>query len=184
MEVYVWLAKLSRWGSFRRVAKPLYYKLDHARNFSGEFWNSAPERKRAVFTTLFTGFLEAAMPICRTPEERLFFQQTIANQIVGFLTRSEPSSLEWLFSECLERLRYEGNTYLLSAEELPQIIQGLQLRQEVERSQTQRVIYRIHRQSQMARFIYRTSQRRRVVYQILRLLERLRDKMSKLLLRR
>ena len=26
-----------RWGNFRRVAKPLYYKLDHPRNFTNEF---------------------------------------------------------------------------------------------------------------------------------------------------
>ena len=30
-EVCVWMAKLLHWGSFRRIAKPLYYKLDHAK---------------------------------------------------------------------------------------------------------------------------------------------------------
>ena len=42
------------------------------------------DRKRAVWTTLFTGLLEAAMPLCRTPEERLFFQQTIVDRIVVY----------------------------------------------------------------------------------------------------
>jgi hypothetical protein len=29
MEVFVWLAKVLRWGNFRRVAKPLYSRLAH-----------------------------------------------------------------------------------------------------------------------------------------------------------
>jgi hypothetical protein len=186
MEVFVWLAKLSRWGSFRRISKPFYYRFDHPRNFSSEFWKSDPERKRALFTTLFTGFLEAAMPLCRTTEERLFFQQSIADQIVvGHLTKyGVHSSLEKLLAECLERLRYEGNTHLLSAEELPHIVRGLHLRQKAERSKIGKVVYRIRQQSQMSTFIYPTSQRRRVVYQIRRLLGRIKYKMSTLWLRR
>ena len=186
MEVFVWLAKLSRWGSFRRISKPLYYRLDQPRNYSSEFWRSAPERKRAVFTTLFTGFLEAAMPLCRTAEERLFFQQSIANPIfVDHLTKyGVNSSLEKLLAECLERLRYEGNTHLLRAEELPHIVRGLRLRQKAERSKIRKVAYRIRQHSQMATFIYPTSQRRRVSYQIRRLLEQIKYKMSTLWLRR
>src|SRR5262245_1102324 len=75
LQEFGWLAKLVRWGNFRRVAKPLYYKLDHPRSFTND-WNRCPEdRKRAVMTTMFTGLLEASMPLCRTPEERLFVQQ-------------------------------------------------------------------------------------------------------------
>ena len=81
LEVFVWLAKLLRWGNFRRVAKPLYYRLDHPRSFTSEYYNLSEDRKRAVWTTLFTGLLEAAMPLCRTPEERLFFQQTIVDRM-------------------------------------------------------------------------------------------------------
>ena len=44
-QVYVWLAKLLHWGNFKRVAKPLYYKLDHPRNFSNEFLSSSDDRK-------------------------------------------------------------------------------------------------------------------------------------------
>ena len=73
---------------------------------------------------MFTGLLEAAMPLCRTPEERLFFQQTIFDRIVVYPTlyrpSNEPNSSGKLIAECLERLRYEGNTHLLGAEELPQ----------------------------------------------------------------
>ena len=179
MQLYGWLAKLSHWGNFRRVAKPLYYRLDHPRNFSSEFWNSPSERRRAVFTTLFTGYLEAAMPLCRTPQERRLFQQIIADKIVAALERFDPGSPEKLLAYCLERLRYEGNTNLLSAEEVPQILQGLALRQKVERSLIRKVVYRIGLQSKMAKFIYPTSQRRRVFYQFSRLLGRIRHKLSK-----
>ena len=45
-EVFVWLAKLLRWGSFRRVAEPLYYRLDHPRSLTNEY-RSSPERSEA-----------------------------------------------------------------------------------------------------------------------------------------
>jgi glycosyltransferase involved in cell wall biosynthesis len=179
MQVFAWLAKLSRWGSFRRIAKPLYYRLDHPRSFSNA--NISLKQTRAVLTTLFTGFLEAAMPLCRTPQERRFFQRAIADQVVAKLKRLEPgSSLEELLAECLERLRYEGNTYLLSTEEVPQILQGLRFRQEVERSQMRKVIYRIRQQSQMARFIYPSSRSRRIFYQIRSLFGRTRQKINRI----
>ena len=130
LEVFVWLAKLLRWGNFKRVAKPLYYRLDHPRSFTSAFDNLAEDRKRAIWTTLFTGLLDAAMPLCHTPEERLFFQQTIIDRIVVFSrwTSNEPNSSGKLMAECLERLRHEGNTHLLRREELPQILQELKRR--------------------------------------------------------
>ena len=76
-EIFVWLAKLLRWGNFRRVAEPLYYRLDHAHNYHKTVtvgW--LEDRHRAALTTLFTGLLEAVTPLCRTPEGRLFVQQT------------------------------------------------------------------------------------------------------------
>ena len=91
-QVYVWLAKLLHWGNFKRVAKPLYYKLDHPRNFSNEFFSSSDDRKRAAMTTLFRGLLEAAMPLCRTPEERQFFQHAIVDRVVAWPTRNEPDA--------------------------------------------------------------------------------------------
>ena len=65
------------WGSFIRVPEPLYYRLDHAGNYHKQWFDWPKERKRASWTTLFTGLLEATMPVCTTPEERLFFQQFI-----------------------------------------------------------------------------------------------------------
>jgi hypothetical protein len=46
LEVFVWLAKLLRWGNFRRVAKPLYYRLDHPRSFTSAYISSPEDRKR------------------------------------------------------------------------------------------------------------------------------------------
>ena len=80
-EIFVWLAKVLRWGSFIRVPEMLYYRLDHARNYHKQWHDWPKERKRAAWTTLFTGLLEATMPVCTTPEERLFFQQFILDRI-------------------------------------------------------------------------------------------------------
>src|SRR5258708_19582532 len=71
---------------------------------------------------MFTGLLEAAMPLCRTTQERLFLQQVILDRVVVFRpTRNylycptnEPRSGGDLIAECFERLRYEGNTHLLA----------------------------------------------------------------------
>ena len=115
-QIYGWLAKVSRWGHFRRIAEPLYYRLDHAQSFTTEFLNSREDRMRAAWPTIFTGLLEAAMPLCRTPEQRLFFQQTILSRVVTnptFRPKNETYSSKQLIAECLERLRYEGNTHLL-----------------------------------------------------------------------
>ena len=97
-------------------------------SFTNVYYRTSEDRKRAVRTTVFTGLLEACMPLCRTPEERLFFQQAIFDQIVAFPERNKPNSSGKLMAECLERLRYEGNTHLLTAEEIPPILQGLNRR--------------------------------------------------------
>ena len=81
-QVFGWLANLLQWGNFRRVAEPLYYRLDHARSYTREYWWGAAAQ--AAWTTLFTGVLDAAMRVCRTPEERLFFQQTILDRIIAY----------------------------------------------------------------------------------------------------
>ena len=46
--VFVWLAKLLRWGNFRRVAKSLYYRLDHLRSITSASRSVPDDRKRAV----------------------------------------------------------------------------------------------------------------------------------------
>lgn len=187
MEVFVWLTKLLRWGNFRRVPEPLYYRLDHPRSFTNWFLSTDEDRKRSVQTTLFTGLLEATLPVCRTPEERLIFCHVILDRIVGHWPAKESTSSEKIVTECLERLVVEGNTHLLRQEEIPLLLQELKRRPDIkvlERSQMQRLLYRIHQRSQMARVVYPASRTRRVIYQIHYLLEKLRNKTSGPLLRR
>jgi len=194
-ELFVWLAKLVRWGNFRRVAKPLYYRMAHVHSytnkhgFTGKEYQGWPEnRKRGAWTTMFTGLLEAAIPFCRTPEERRFFQQAIFERIIcypSYLNQPAGSDSEKLIAACLERLKREGNTHLLSQEELPPILRELKRRPDIkvlERSRMRRVIYRIRQQSQMGRVIHPRSRIRRVFYQVRHLAEMLRNKMSTLLL--
>jgi glycosyltransferase involved in cell wall biosynthesis len=121
-EIMVWLAKVLRWGNFRRVPLPLYYRLDHPHNYHKHWYGWPEERKRAAWTTLFTGLLEAAMPLCRTAQERLFLQQVILDRVVVFRpTRNylycptnEAHPGGDLIMECFERLRFEGNNHLVS----------------------------------------------------------------------
>ena len=47
-----------------------------------------PSTTTAHLTTLYTGLLEATMPVCRTPEERFFFQQLILDRVAGILLTS------------------------------------------------------------------------------------------------
>jgi GT2 family glycosyltransferase len=148
-EITVWLAKLTRWGSFQRVPEALYYRLDHTGNYHKHWFDWPEERKRAAWTTMFTGLLEAAMPLCRTPEERLFFQQVILDRIVVFRPgrgyhyrpTNEPDTSGRLIAQCLERLRQEGNSHLLSAEELPDVLQAPfrmdELREQLRRIETE-----------------------------------------------
>ena len=48
LEIFVWLAKLLRWGNFRRVAEPLYYRLDHPDNYYKQVDRWPEDRKRAA----------------------------------------------------------------------------------------------------------------------------------------
>ena len=200
-----WLAKLVRWGNFRRVPKTLYYRLDRPRSFTNDWYRSPDDRKRAAMTTLFTGLLEATMPLCRTPEERLFVQQftleqtvlellnlpsfqllTLEQIVVDFLHRpsnDECNSSGNFIAECLERLKYEGNTHLLGVEELPPILQELRRRPDqklIHRSLMRRVIYKIWKRYRMARVIYPRSRMRRSIYQVRHLLEMLTSKIYRL----
>lgn len=125
-EIMVWLAKIIRWGNFRRIPKPLYYRQDHPDNYHKSWYKWPDERKRAAWTTMFTGLLEAAIPLCRTPGERLFIQQVILDRIVisrpdrNYIYRpgNDPQFRGKLIAECLERLRFEGNENLLGLPEL------------------------------------------------------------------
>ena len=182
-QIYGWLAKVLRWGSFKRVSKPLYYRLDHPRSFTNEFFDGSDNRKRAAWATIFTGLLEAVMPLCRTPEERVFFQKAILYQLVANPTmrpRNEAYSSKMLIAECLERLSYEGNRDLFDTDALAPFIQQLQhLPRLPTPSRTRKGIYKIRQRYHLARIIYPRSRARRAVYQI-RFVFELSRKMAKL----
>jgi GT2 family glycosyltransferase len=119
-EVFVWLAKILRWGPFVRVPQPLYHRLDHSSNYHKQWYDWPEERKRAAWTTYYTGLLEATMPVCRTPEERFFFQQLILDRVAvlrpgqaNHYEATTPQSGGALMLECLRRLDVEGNRGLL-----------------------------------------------------------------------
>jgi glycosyltransferase involved in cell wall biosynthesis len=172
-QIHNWLPKLLREGIFKRVAKPLYYRLDHARSFTREYEAGTEERRRAEYTTLFTGLLDAAIPLCRTPEERLFFQQTIFERVVAvsnYRPGNDRSSTEKLISQCLERLTYEGNTDLLRDEEIPVLFRQLHSRLDEVRlrdhSPLRKGIYEIRQRARFARLIYPRSRIGRVSYRL------------------
>ncbi|MDF3215444.1 glycosyltransferase [Mesorhizobium sp. M7A.F.Ca.CA.001.09.2.1] len=127
-EIFVWLAKVLRWGSFIRIPETLYYRLDHEENYHKQWFEWPDERKRGSWTTLYTGLLEAVMPVCSTAEERFFFHQFILdriavirpNQSYHYLAHS-PHAGGSLMIECLQRLATEGSMHLL---ELPAILQS------------------------------------------------------------
>lgn len=130
-EVFVWLAKVLRWGSFKRVPAPLYFKFEDDNNYSKNYKTWSAERRRAAWTTMFTGMLEAILPVCRTPEERLYVQHVVLDRVTvarsgrPYLYKPKtPDSSGKLIGECLERLRHEGNMHLLGADELPAILQS------------------------------------------------------------
>jgi glycosyltransferase involved in cell wall biosynthesis len=174
-QVFGWQANLLRWGGFSRVAESLYYRLDHARSYTREYWTGA---RRTSWTTLFTGLLEAAMRLCRTPEERLFFQRTILDRLIAFppfARNNECHSPEQLVAECLERLAYERNAHLLNANE---VLKGLPCRvaelQAIEQSRfrkARRGIYQVRQRHKLAKLIYPKSLMRRQAYQIHHLLD-------------
>jgi glycosyltransferase involved in cell wall biosynthesis len=167
-QVFSWLANLLQWGGFRRVAEPLYYRLDHARSYTREYWYGA---HRAAWTTLFTGLLSSAMRACRTREQRRFFQQAILDRIIAFppFRGGDRCALEELLAECLERLRHEGNLHLLDVKECPSILQDLPSRVEklrrMEASRVGRRIFQIRHRYQLGKLIYPDSPVRRVAYQ-------------------
>lgn len=115
-EVFVWLAKVLRWGSFIRVPEPLYFRLDHEENYHKSWFDWTEERKRASWTTMFTGWLEAVLPVCSTTEERLFFEHFILDRICVYRPSQSyhyaPHSAHEsgvVIAECFERLAQEGH---------------------------------------------------------------------------
>lgn len=115
-EVFVWLAKVLRTGPFVRVPEPLYYRLDHGGNYHKQWHDWTDERKRGSWSTLFTGLMEATMPVCRTDEERLFFQHLILDRVCVVrpgqsyhYAPGSPQDSGQMMLECLDRLVSEGH---------------------------------------------------------------------------
>ncbi len=177
-----WLTKLLHWGSFRRVAKPIYYRLYRADSLGHEYHHTKPEIwKQAAWTTMFTALLDGAIPICHTPETRLFMQKAILYRTIAyphFHPNRDPSSSARIIADCLKRLAVEGNTHLLRQEELLTIFHELNL---IQRSRMRRAVYRLRTRSQIAKIFYPRSKTRVAVCLIGTLLRDLRQKMSRLL---
>ena len=174
-QIICWLASLLRWGNFSRVAEPLYYRLDRAGSYTREHWSGVHQ---AAWTTRFTGLLDAAMRLCRTPEERLFFQHAILDRLVAYppvQVSNEPDFAGRLIAECLERLKHEGNAHLLSAKELPLVLDGLQRRVEQIKRSTQsplrRATFQVRQQYRLGKLVYPRSRMRRIAYIIPQLRE-------------
>ena len=117
-------------GQLHKGSRSAVLGLDHAGNYHKQRHAWPKKRKRAAWTTLFTGLLEATLPMCAIPEDRLFFQQFILDRVVvvrsGQSYHYKPASSRKsgaLIAECLEWLAREGNTHLLGTDELPAILQ-------------------------------------------------------------
>jgi hypothetical protein len=169
-QVYGWLAKVVRWGNFTRIPEPLYYRLERADSFTNQFVSGPNDRKRLAWPTIFTGLLEAAMPLCATTEERQFFQRNILYRVVAnpvFRPGNEIYSSKKLIAECLERLGYEGNTHLFSVDERPPVLAEVERLSKLHQpSRMQRGIYQIGQRSRLAKLIYPKSKMQRIAYQI------------------
>jgi hypothetical protein len=120
-QILTWLAKVLRWGDFVRVPHPLYYKLDHGANFHKSWLDWPFEKKVSAWTTLFTGLLEAAIPLCSNAYELAYVEHLALDRVVvgrpGRTTLyipSDPSSAGRLKIQCYERLKYELENGLCS----------------------------------------------------------------------
>jgi hypothetical protein len=181
VQIHGWLVKLLRWGNFTRVGLPLYFRLDRPDSFSRKYMSGPEEWKQAVWTTMFTGLLDAAMPACRTQNERKFFQQAVFDRVLAyphFGHMAEQNLPDTFPAECFDRLRTEGNTHLLNADEFSLLVQGSKRRVNeirlTERSRMCRGLHRIRQRSRLANLIYPNSKLRRVAYQIRHLSQMLR----------
>src|SRR5262245_16661530 len=167
-----WLAKLLRWGNFKRVAKPIYYRLYRADSFGHKIHSSPKLWKQNVWPTMFTALLDAVIPICRTPEERLFMQQSILDQIVAYPNFHPNNELspDTIIAKCVERVKHEGNSHLLDVQDLPAIVEGQKRRVEImlssERSRVRKAIYQSRQVYRLATLVYPQSAKRRAFYQI------------------
>jgi glycosyltransferase involved in cell wall biosynthesis len=192
VQVHGWLLKLLRWGSFRRIGLPLYYRLDRPKSFTRESMPGSAERKQAEWTTMVTGLLDAVIPACRTAEERRFFQETIFERTIAYPffnsrldLQIDPTSFA---AACLERLSHEGNSHLLREDETSKIRPELSRRvaelRSFQRSRMRELIYRIRQRSRLGKLIYPNSTPRRIAYHIRHVIELLHRQIDWVLSRR
>ena len=167
-----WLAKLLHWGNFKRVPKPIYYRLYRADSLGHEIQSRSKLWKQNAWPTMFTALLDAVIPICRTPEERLFMQQVILDQIVAypnliFDPNNELNSSDAI-AKCVERVKLEGNSHLLDVQDLPAIVEGQKRRLEImlSRSRVRKAIYKSRQVYRLAKLVHPQSVIRRASYQI------------------
>jgi glycosyltransferase involved in cell wall biosynthesis len=158
-QIFGWLTKLLAWGSFRRVPRSLYNRLDHPESYTRAHWNSA---HRAAYKTMFTALLEAAMQSCKTPAEREFFQVLVLERVAA----RPPFELDGdaFVGVCLERLAEEGNGHLLTANELPSVLGQLRRAKAVERLPWGDGLLRCHWRYRLGRLLYPNSPGRRIEY--------------------
>ena len=92
-----------------------------------------------------------------------------------FRENNDGVSSEHFVAECLERLRYEGNTHLLNVKEFPSILHELKNRvdeiRSSDRSRFGRVISQSRQRYRFAQVAYRRSPIRRITYQLRHLVE-------------
>jgi glycosyltransferase involved in cell wall biosynthesis len=118
-QIFVWLLKVLRWGAFLRVPEPIYFRRIHADNYHKQNAVRSDDLKLDDWTTLFTGFLQAVQPCCKSVEQRLYFQHYILDRLCirrqgrSFWVR--PARIEdsgKFMLRCFERLEAEGLGHL------------------------------------------------------------------------
>jgi hypothetical protein len=121
---------------------------------------------------MFTGLLDATIPICRTPEERLFMQRAILDQIVAYPNlrqNNELNSTDSIIAKCVQRVKHEGISHLLNMRELPAILKGQRRRIEIMLSgpsHLRKAIYKSGQVYRLGKLIYPQSPSRRAAYRI------------------
>ena len=166
LQIFGWLAKLLHWGNFKRVPKPIYYRLYRADSLGNEWpklW------KQNGWQTMFTALLDAAIPICRTPAERLFMQQVILDRFVAYPNFEPNNKLNssTIIAKCVERVKHEGNSHLLDVQDLPAIVEGQKRRLAIMlSSRVRNAIYTSRQVYRLAKLVHPHSVIKRASYQI------------------